>query len=346
MTSSLSRSAIVAAILVVLAVIGWETYLRSTHLELSYDDGGPLWSHLRSQVYEPADKATVFIGSSRIKFDLDIDTWEKLTGDHAIQLSCVGSSPTPLLSDLADDPKFKGKLIIDVTEGLFFSINPQNAKTPNEVIDYHKKNSPTRKASFALNTPLESAFVFLDKDHYSINARLDALKIPSRPGVFVFPVFPRDFGYTKFRRQDFMGPIFLADTFQQHEQQRIWAFFGRMNRFPPVTGAPLDSIIQSVKKNVDKIKARGGKVLFVRTPSSGPYFEKEKMGFPRDKYWDRLLVETGCVGIHFKDFPEMDHYECPEFSHLSPEQAIDFTTKFVEILQQKIGWKFPNQTKM
>lgn len=44
----------------------------------------------------PPDKSTVFIGSSRIKFDLDIDTWEGITGDHAIQLACVGSTPIPV----------------------------------------------------------------------------------------------------------------------------------------------------------------------------------------------------------------------------------------------------------
>ena len=71
-------------------------------------------------VYESKDKATVFIGSSRIKFDLDIPTWESLTGNHAIQLANVGSSPRPVMEDLANDPNFKGRLVVDVTEGLFF----------------------------------------------------------------------------------------------------------------------------------------------------------------------------------------------------------------------------------
>src|SRR4030095_16906913 len=131
------------------------------------------------------------------------------------------------------------------------------------------------------------------------------------------------------------------DTSQQHKQQSIWGFFGRMNKFPPTSGHPLDSIIQSVKKDIAQIQARGGKVLFVRTPSSGPYLEKEEMGFPRDKYWNRLLAETGCQGVHFKDYFQISNYVCPEFSHLSPADAIDFTTKFVEILKNSYGWKFP-----
>jgi hypothetical protein len=55
------------ALIVVLAIFtSWEVYLRSQGRGLSYDDGGSLWSDKRKQVYEPSDKATVFIGSSRI----------------------------------------------------------------------------------------------------------------------------------------------------------------------------------------------------------------------------------------------------------------------------------------
>ena len=339
----LTKAALFAAILVTIGIISWEWYLRSTGFELAYDDGGALWTHQRKQVYEPIDSATVFIGSSRIKFDLDIDTWKKLTGDHAIQLACVGSTPTFLLSDLAADPDFKGKVIIDVTEGLFFSMAPPNARRPKEVLDYYKKRSPTREASFRLNKPLESTFVFLDKDHYSINAILDKLELRSRPGVMMAPIFARDFGYVHFNRQEYMGKIFLEDTSEQHKQQSIWAFFGTINRFPPTSGHPLDSIMQSVKKDVAQIQARGGKVLFVRTPSSGPYLEKEEKGFPREKYWDRLLAETGSQGVHFKDYSQISNYACPEFSHLSPADAIDYTTKLVEILRNSYGWKFPIQ---
>lgn len=342
--SSLSKAALFAAILVVIAVISWESYIRSTGFEISFDDGGPLWSHQRDRVYGPIDKTTVFIGSSRIKFDLDIPTWEKITGTQAIQLACVGSTPRPQLADLAADPKFKGRVVVDVTEGLFFSLNPGNAARPNEAMKYHNKITPTQRAGFVLNIPLESTFAFLDKDHYSLNTMLDNLQIPSREGVHMGPIFARDFGYVHFNRQEYCGKLFMADTTQQHLQASIWAMFGRMNKKPPISGPPLDSILNLVKLDVDKIKAKGGDVFFVRTPSSGGFLEKELMGFPREKYWDRILATTGCKGIYFKDYPQIDHYVCPEESHLSPSDAIDFTTKFIDILRTDYGWTFPITT--
>lgn len=339
---TLKKTALLALCLVVVAVISWEAYIRSTGFEKGFDDGGPLWAHQRSQIYHPIEDATVFIGSSRIKFDLDVETWERLTGEKAVQLACVGSTPRPLLDDLANDPDFKGKVVVDVTEGLFFSMSPNNFKRPNEGINYYHEITPAQRASFLINKPLESGFVFLDKDKFSLNTLLNNLEIPNRPGVFSAPIFARDFGISKFSRQEFLGKKFMQDTNQWNQQRGVWATFAKANRFPPVTGKPLDSIMLAVRSSVDKIKSRGGEVIFVRTPSSGPFLAGEQKGFPRDKYWDRLLMETKCEGVHFMDFPEISTYQCPEFSHLSPDDAIDFTKHFVNILKTKYNWEFPH----
>ncbi|MEO7393651.1 MAG: hypothetical protein ABIU11_01850 [Chitinophagaceae bacterium] len=107
-----------------------------------------------------------------------------------------------------------------------------------------------------------------------------------------------------------------------------------------MNGSKLDSFLLSIKKAVDKIKTRGGQVLFVRTPSSGGYLQGEQMGFPREQYWNKLLDTTGCPGIHFMDYPAIANFICPELSHLTPADAIVFTKEFIKILNQEKGWKF------
>jgi hypothetical protein len=297
-------------------------------------------------VYEPADKATVFIGSSRNKYDLDIPTWESMTGDHAVQLAIEGNSPLPVLDDLANDKNFKGKLIVDVTEILFFTTAPANTEEPKKRIAYFKKLTPAQKFSFKVNHVLESQLVFLDKENFSLNTLLAKTKIPDRKGVFSFPDFPMDFGRVSFSRQDKMTDRFLADTSLQNQVKRIWDFFRSINKEPPASGARLDSFLNTVKTDVDKIKARGGQILFLRTPSSGPFLAGEKMGYPRQKYWERILAVTGCPGIHFEDYPPIAHFECPEFSHLRPSDAVIFTKNIVEILQKEKGWVFPHKQTM
>ena len=333
--TSLTKPAILALVLVIITVAGWEAYVRSKGFETTYDDNPALWSDKRAMIYEPADKATVFIGSSRIKFDLDIPLWENATGNRAIQLACVGSSPRPVLDELANDSKFKGKLVVDVTEILFFSYAPNSTKKPDENIKYYKDRTPAQRASFLLNHFLESTFAFLDKDRLSLNAKLDRLHIPNRKGVFQFPIFPDDFGRVRFNRQEFMTDKFVADTNLQNQVKGIWDFFRKMSKDPPASGGKLDSIFASIKVSVDKIKARGGQVIFVRTPSSGGFLMGEKMGYPREKYWDRLLAITNCQGIHFADYPNIDHFECPELSHLKQSDATLYTKELIKILEQK-----------
>src|SRR5437868_4363977 len=100
---NITKAGLLAFIIALIVIGGWEMHVRSKGLNVSYDDNEALWSHVRDEVYMPADKATVVIGSSRIKYDLDIPTWEKITGNKPIQLAMVGSNPRPVLENLADD---------------------------------------------------------------------------------------------------------------------------------------------------------------------------------------------------------------------------------------------------
>src|SRR3954467_5706362 len=117
-----TKAALLMFLIVFSAVVCWEYFLRNKGYNISYDDGPALWADKRDHVYDK--DATVFIGSSRIKYDLDIDTWKNVTGDKAVQLAMQGTSPRPILENLANDKNFKGRLVIDVTEILFFGLHP------------------------------------------------------------------------------------------------------------------------------------------------------------------------------------------------------------------------------
>jgi hypothetical protein len=328
------RAAILALSLSLIAILSWEFHLRHKGHQLTYDDNEALWADKRAMVYDSADKATVFIGSSRIKYDLDIPTWRAITGKDAIQLSNVGSSPRAVLTDLANDPNFKGNLVVDVTEGVFFSEFAFYDGSTNKKIAYFHHRTPTQRFSFQVNHALESQFVFLDQDNFSINAMMDNLPIPPRPGVFPGLYFPIGFTLVSYDRQNIMTPDFVADTNQHNAVKGVWAY-GLSRPFVPLSTEKTDAIFNSVKRDVDKIRARGGQVLFVRTPSSGRYREAEVKGYPKAAYWDRLLAMTGCKGIYFTDYPETSHFECPEWSHLTPADAVIYTKAFIQEMQEK-----------
>ena len=268
-SSSLIKAGILSVFLALLGALAWEFHLRNQGVKISYDDNYPLWADKRQMVYEPADRAIVFIGSSRIKFDLDIDHFERNTGLHVVQLAVEGNSPRPALENLADDPMFKGKLVVDVTEALFFSLSPFSEDWVRPRIKYYQDITPTQKASFEIDRLLESMFVFLDQENYSLNAMLAEARYRSRPGVFPDITFPMDFSRTTFQRQAKMTPRFLTDTSLTNRVMNNWRFLLLGNPEKPVKGDTLKVILDKVKGQVDKIRSRGGDVLFVRTPSSG-----------------------------------------------------------------------------
>jgi hypothetical protein len=88
---------------------------------------------------------------------------------------------------------------------------------------------------------------------------------------------------------------------------------------------------------VEKLRARGGKVVFVRLPVSGGLKALEDRTTPRDQTWDPLLQGTGAPGIYFEDFPELAAFHCPEWSHLSAGDSVEFSKRLVPHLRAALG---------
>ena len=76
-------------------------------------------------------------------------------------------------------------------------------------------------------------------------------------------------------------------------------------------------------------------MVFIRMPSAGEYYAFEQKVFPRATTWDLLLKRTNTPGIHFEDYPELQGYELPEWSHLSASEANRFTKAMMPIVQRE-----------
>ena len=331
--SNLKKSALLVLVLSSVFLLCWEFYWRSSGYVLGYNDDDALWYKYRGMVYEPADKATVFIGSSRMKFDLDIPTWEAATGEKAVQLSVAGSNPRAALLNFGEDEKFKGKLVVDITEVLFFHTWEDHELQTR--LKYLKEATPSQKLSAQVGFALESKLLFLDKDLFSLNALLTRLYLKDRPKIQGDVPWPTKFTTTNFRRQEVMTDEFIKDTTLQRRVTDIWTMFGALDKTHAPAGDTLQKVLTEVQTAVAKIKARGGKVIFTRTPSSGGYWANEPTRFPREEYYDKLLSLTNSSGIHFMDYPDMKDLTCPEWSHLKPADAVLYTKALIGHLEEQ-----------
>ena len=326
------RIALLALIGFVLLMAGWEVVWRDYGAAPSYRNSNGEWARQRRRIDQGEGGKTVLIGSSRVMFDVQLPVWEKLTGERPIQLAIEGTSPVPILQDLAADKHFTGRLLVGVAPDIFFT----GFNYRGEVLPYYHKESPSQRSGNWLSMRLIEPYFAFDDPDFSLATVVRRQAWPPRPGLHA-PIRVRKLAVSEADRNTHMWQKVETDPQYRAMAQAIWA--SRFAGLPP----GLDTA-QGRRKSVDEqitkaaaaiaiLRARGVPVLFARMPSIGPYYAFEEKNFARAETWDRLLERTATRGIHFMDHPQLQGYDLPEWSHLSASEARRFTGQFVPLVQ-------------
>jgi hypothetical protein len=98
-------------------------------------------------------------------------------------------------------------------------------------------------------------------------------------------------------------------------------------------GQAIEQRFRDVASAVAKLRARGGKIVFVSFPHSGGLKDLEDRETPRAGIWERVLKDTAAPGIHYEDYPELATFTCPEWSHLSAGDSVEFSKRLVPYLR-------------
>jgi hypothetical protein len=329
---------LLTAVLVLGFLVAWETWWRHEGYEPGYEETPELWAQVRDKSATGSPFEVVLTGSSRIQHDLDLDAWEQdFGGPRPLMLAKVGTNPRPFVTDLANDPDFRGIFVVGVTEGLFFA--PDQAPPAFDAIkylDHYKKRPFTARTDFILSVPIQSALASMNAEDLRLGTllRKEWLRLPNRANAQLMPEFPPYFGRISPDRRYHMWSLCERPGELQDRIRQIWLPLFQMG--PPFGGEGLTQLIASVRADVEKIRARGGQVVFVRFPSTGQLRDIERERWPREAYWDRLIAETGAPGIHFEDYPGLKDFPCPEWSHLSRVDAVTFTRNLIPVLREKL----------
>ena len=305
----------------------WELYWRAFGAVPSYRNSDAEWAQQRRRVDEGEGNKLILIGSSRVLFDINLDVWEQVTHERPIQLALEGTSSVPVLEDLADDPNVTGRVLVGVAPDLFFT----GFAYRKSAFEYFKKEGPSgRIGNWLSRTLVEPYFAFYDED-FALATVIRRQDWPHRPGKKEGIRVRKLLVQPGADRNSQMWDKVASDPEYRALCRQVWA--QDFDDMPPA-----DEIAKGITEQIDraaaavkKLQARGAKVVFVRMPSAGEYYAYEQKNFPRAKTWDLLLAKTGVPGIHFEDFPEMQGYELPEWSHLSAPEARRFTGVFAPI---------------
>jgi hypothetical protein len=330
------KAGLIAALIMVFGVFAWEYNARVIwgYPAGHYIDNKGLWAIQRNRIDDSDENTVAIIGSSRILFDLDLDTYEKATSNRPIQLALVGTNPRPLLKDLANDADFKGLLIVGITPGSFFR---HSGGLFGNNPEYYEKESPTQWLSQQISMLIEPHLAFYDNSNMALFTLIERVDYFENSVANHSPVSKIwELSYSKKDRNTKMFWKVEDDLAYQHNAQMAWRNLMQLGAKRGPAPFDHDAYMLGVVADVNTIRSRGGDVVFVRTPSSGDYRPGEAKNQPRDKFWDRLLTETNSVGVHFEDHAELQGFRIPEWSHLHSEDAPKFTEALVPILNAKL----------
>src|SRR5882762_6156310 len=336
------RGITVAVVLIVIAAASaWELYCRSIGYGPTLHDNEDLWTSARRRV---KPESIVIIGDSRGWYDLDLDELQKGLGKRPVQLAMGGGCAYPVLADLANDKNFHGTIICSVVPRLFVAPpgSPPMERAEKAVRRSHTQTLAQRASQY-LAMPLEEHVAFLKQEELTLDELLKRLPIPNRPGALVPPRLPPYFGtIDRERRARMIEECARPGSELAKRIQQIWIplftpppppTYISKEQFMAKIGEAIGGRFRDTAAAIEKIRARGGKIVFVRFPHSGGLKELENRDMPREKTWDPLLKMTGAPGIYYSDFPELSGFNCPEWSHLSAGDSVEFSKRLVPHLR-------------
>jgi hypothetical protein len=322
-----------AALVMLLILLGaWEWHWRASGVAPSIRNTDGLWTIQRRRVDKGEGGATVFVGDSRTFYDLQLPVWERLDGKPPIQLAFEGTSALPFLEDLAADPKFTGRLLVGIAPLVFFTGGDLHANA----LRYYRNESPSQRIGQWLSMRLIEPILAFDGPDFALATVIERLPWPARPGLPVFPKV-RKLSVIAADRNAYLWGKVQTDAEYRALARTIWVqrmAASMQDAQPEAARQRSDEQIARAAKAVATLRARGVQILFVRTPSTGPFLEAENRAFPRTSSWAGLLAATGAPGIHFEDYAELQGLELPEWSHLSRPDAERFTGSLYRIIER------------
>lgn len=294
-------------------IAGVETFWRSKGHTASVSDGPEIWSWYRNEVYGDPDRTLVLVGRSRLNCGFHTERFRERFPDYKlVQLSVCGAKVLPVLRNLAEDEKFAGTVLCSIMP-YDLRMSGQNGGHP--YLDYYKfrnKNSESLFEHVEFGVHLQLNNLISLNDRTSLRSAWRSLY---ETGSLNQPD-PELFQLDRSRYYDFT----LVDL----EKRRA----ATLNHNKPGKQAGPKTWMRDAEKIepfVKRIQARGGRVVFVRYPTTGEYQKRTDIKFPKHLFWDRFAELTSAKTIHFRDVPAMCRFECPDYSHLDVRDVPQFT---------------------
>ncbi len=315
-----------ALVIFFVGLLGVESVWRHRGYRPSVVDSPPLWRFWYEHAVRGRRQSIALIGSSRMQAGISMTQMHRRLPHYRIsQLAKYrGVGPIGVLRALALDERFNGIVICDTLEPFFVRTNWSDQR---ELYDF-PADARTRIEAFAS----ASAQDMIAAKHATTGLRaalerlLDRGHPPHADRVRIRVDRSLELDFTKLehgeRLDDFISRD-VATARARYEAAQI------------PTPEELHDEFDEIDKFVREIQGRGGRVVFLRMPSSGKRRALEEEFHPKARYWDRFVKQSSGICIHADELKGITGMTCPDGSHLDLQRANWFTSVLIDALIQR-----------
>jgi len=318
------RTMLLVLILTSMALFFWDAYNDSYSLwKVGTNDSKRLWAEKRISASQLGENGLILVGASRIQLGVDMSSLSKLAEKKIVQLAIDGNPYMSILEDLAADDSIVGTIIISSTVlGLSKDNNLKNRA--HQYLSYYHSivNSFYR---------FESIEALLSSKLHSYIRSVSNFVTPYKWVVWPSERLVRA-GYLTFNSDRSVDADYSLIDQNFIYTKRIKRHLGASEDLSLKLIPRFEDNIAYVNHLVSKIMGRGGRVLFIRFPTSKKIWEIDEARYPKKQYWDVFAKKTIARAVHFKDFDILSGFDLPDGSHLDQRDKITFTENLSEII--------------
>jgi hypothetical protein len=318
----LGKAWLLAAGLSLLTLVSWECFWRSRGFRPYMRDGARLWAMQRRRASALGERALVIAGGSRVQVGLDLDVLRHRIGLEPVMLGIDATTSIPVLEDLAADERVCGTVLVSVTPNM---LRPSRHNTAYEYVGIYRSRGPADACEDRLADFMDWHLAFRSPalSHHAIIRALRYRRMPVARAPKV--------------RRDRSRPIDYTVTNPEPRKHRVArALAGDPQRSDFSPEAFLVRAVE-VEAMAERIRSRGGRVVFLHMPVTGDLWTLYEINFPREDYWDRFVELTAFPAIHFADHESLIRFECPDTSHLDASDRTAFTQALADVLLERLG---------
>ena len=310
-------------VLTVLAITGMEMFWRSKGHFPVVGDTASRWGLYVDKIPDNDPSAILVVGSSRVQLGIDTDLMQREMGaSTAIQLSRAASSPMPMLDYLMNATEFSGTLICGINPGLMFDAQERGQDNVRAMLE-QRENRP-------YYTPLEEILLGWSQGGFTVNNASVSWKLAGNAifrGKWPTPPYGRLTG-SRFMRVDYE---LCTDL------EKLRADYMNVVQDGHAMGdEQFKALLNDLQQVRHTVERRGGRILFVRMPSSDVLWDLEDARCPKDRFWNVLKERFGSDAVHFHEIEQAlgEPFVCPDSNHLDYRDAARLTEYLCDHLRK------------